>query len=230
MMEDYVAVNKDTNPVSQELAHLDEHQIAYIVSQYSLLPREITALLYNAKSVVHSCGWEKVAYELKRNLGEELGTETDGVPHFDILCQGFLDSFDIDLRSVSAQKSTADFLFKMKQMASSSFPELVVGSVYALESCAIPEISMVLEFVREWSRKKNGSADLSSTLEEFFEMHLNVWEVGHEDELRKASAPYITSSEAFNKFEDGFRGTLKAMDLWWEGMFSEASAPDFKSR
>ncbi len=60
-------------------------------------------------------------------------------------------------------------------------------------------------------------------LVKFFDMHLAVWEPGHEIFLRKASYKYL-SPESYGLFEEGFKTVMQIMDTWWNGLDKESRA------
>ena len=58
-------------------------------------------------------------------------------------------------------------------------------------------------------------------LKSFFDMHISVWEPGHEQELYKACKNYVKTKEDLEEFEKGFKEVLSTMDVWWTGLYNE---------
>ena len=222
MMEEYGAVNMDKNPVYVHRKGLSYEQLAYALGQYSFFPKNIASFLYSARGSARKAEWKKVDAELTRNLGEELGTETNRVTHYDLLLRGIKESLGEDFYGVTAKRATSQYISTVESAMQSNETAYVLGGTYAMESSAIPEIKILVQISEDLAQIKSGSRKLSGTLKDFFDMHLETWEVGHEDNLRKASKGYISSKYRRNNFENGFRKILETMDAWWNGLHHEA--------
>jgi len=209
MMDEYVAVNKDKNPIAN--ASLNKEQVEYVIGQYTIFPKNITSFLYSAREKARDARWRDVDVELTRNLGEELGTETDCVPHYDWLLGSVKADFDLDLSGTIPSLSTNAFV-KIMTSAMAKSPSYVMGAIYACESSAVPELKIVRELVSPLPK--------NSQLEVFFARHIGDFEVGHENKLRSACEFYVTTKE---QFEQGFREVMQSMDDWWNGMYLEIS-------
>lgn len=203
---------------------MSETTLAYGLVQYSWFPRAIVTMLLAIRDLARRYGWDAVASELTRNLGEELGTETNGIPH-NVLFTRILEQ-ECGLES-EAEKSTATLKF-----VTSMFTQLLsgdrlhaLGAVYALETTARPELLVVVKIItnlRKWQgHKKPGN--FNQATQKFFDMHVNTWEPGHSEGLRLAAEPILNSDEARASFENGFRAVLIIMETWWQELADEAS-------
>lgn len=220
MVFEYSAVRKAGNPA---MTLKNPNHLAYVLSQYSLFPKYIASFLKQARDKAKEAGWDSVSGELTRNLGEELGTETDGVPHYKMLVRGFRDELGADISGILSAPATYRFLNEMRSYIRDHSLERAIGSIYACESSAVPELEIVMDLVNSLSMQTRGS-ELSETgmLRNFFNMHLNIWEPGHEKGLRTASGVYVVQSEQLECFEQGFRKVMESMDAWWNSMTIKA--------
>ena len=84
--------------------------------------------------------------ELTRNIGEELGTEPNGVPHVSMLINRLEKGLTMDrVRDASPGTETDAFLEAMeKTFASGVAAEYASGAAYAFEVSAVPELEIVL--------------------------------------------------------------------------------------
>ena len=221
MIEDYVAVNSERNPIV--VGDLDQDRLANVLAQYTLFPANIVNFLYTARDNIRSHGWEEVDIELTRNIGEELGTESKGITHYELLLKGLDQTLGVYLKETSPSESTRNFIGDMKGNVGNENSAFVLGSVYAMECSAIPELEIVKGLIKDLARMKNGNRDLSPLLEGFFTDHIGDWEVGHEAGLRRASQKYIQNESQYLQFENGFKDTMTGMDRWWNGLSREAS-------
>lgn len=235
MRHEYLSVNRKANPVSVNLAETTPNQLMHVLGQYTLFPKKIVSFLRGAQEVAGNNKWQSVHEELERNIGEEQGSQTDGVPHYDMLVKGISEELGPDLgyapvidlenklRSLEVSPAIYKFLTRMPEIVENKDPAYAIGGTYALESSAVPELVIVREALEKVINKVTGfPMARDGYLGKFFGAHLKVWEPGHEEGLRNASEAYITTPEMRAKFEEGFRDTMGAMDLMWTELYQES--------
>src|SRR3989338_4576011 len=146
MRTEYHSVNSK-NPVARGLKSISTQGLQNAISQYIFLPRNIVPFLYLARDKARADGWKEVADELTRNMGEELGTETNGVTHYDMLLKGLSEGIDTtlecSLRELQPSLATKVFIEGMEAIMNGSRAPHVLGGTYALESSAVPELGIV---------------------------------------------------------------------------------------
>jgi hypothetical protein len=95
--------------------------------------------------------WKKVKAELERNVGEELGTRTDGLSHYVILKSALLKELGLDVSDACPSNSTEHFLDSVRQELAGRPAAFVAGMLYGLEASAIPELTIVAEIINEYA-------------------------------------------------------------------------------
>lgn len=224
MMERHTAVNPTTNPVAKALGGLTAKHFEYVIGQYSLFPAQIVSFLYAARDNARSKGWHAVAEELTRNVGEELGTESGGVSHYEMLLSGIAELSDTDLyrkwKHLNASLATRTFLAAVELAVSHDNIAYVAGATYALECSAVPELVIVRDILEQFLAMHDST--ISGKLKTFFDMHLGTWEPGHEQGLHGTIPAYL-SNDAIPAFREGFEEVMTAMDVWWKGLAKEAT-------
>ncbi len=220
MMDDYVSVHPGKNPLSVSFSSISTSQLAYMLGQYTLFPRHIVLFLCAAQEKAKKEGWDNVASELERNIGQELGSETDSTPHYDLLVKGIKERVGTDVRRVKPSVATIQFTDGMLRAMRSDDVSYALGSAYATECSAVPELRIVVKAIRVLFKRKD-SEDLGSALTVFFRNHLGDWEPSHEGLLRENLADYLMP-ERHVAFEQGFRKVMSTMDEWWNGMYEES--------
>lgn len=216
--------------------------VATALGQYCLLPRHIAELLTLAASRIGR-HWPKLSQELRRNVGEEMGDQTFGQPHFHILKSCLKQELGLDLDRVDEGRASASFIADLTERLKEGARPDVAGVVAALEDSATPELQIVARIINCYAevaglgRTPIESAVLASedrleeiwtrarggfNLEDFFALHILHFEAGHSDGLAKAIAPYLTTPGQFDEFLAAYQATLEAMDRWWVGMATEA--------
>lgn len=221
MVSDYISVSKARNPVFLGREAASPAQLEYAMGQYTIFPKNIVTFLYSARDNARQSGWKDVDIELTRNLGEELGTETGGVPHYRMLVDGIKEDLGIDFSDLAPSETTASFVNAMNSCMAVDMA-FSAGAVYALEATAVPELEIVVELTDALFRKVRGAGMPGGQLKEFFRMHLYGWEPGHESGLRNSCRKYITAA-SLGAFEQGFRDVMVAMDVWWLGLYNEGN-------
>jgi len=215
LIQDYVAFSSTENPVVQKLSQTSFAQIAYVMQQYSIFPKELVFFTELAREKALEAGWNAVAQELKENIAEEMGSVTQGVSHYILLAQGLEEALGVPVKNTTSSITTSKLL-RTVQSVFNQQPPYVLGATYAIEATSIPELSLIMQLV-EWLLE----GAIPKDLQYFFNNHLNEWEPEHEEGLRTAVAAYIKPEE-FGEFEAGFRAIMDAMEVWWQELAQEA--------
>ena len=219
----YVAVSHDKNPVAQRLSKLNEQQLDFVVGQYCIFPRTIVSMLGTARDSL-AASMPAVSVELERNIGEETGTETDGKTHYEILTKAIDDTLGLKIKQTMPTKSTKAFVSGMRSALADGNAEYIFGAVYALETTAIPELEIVRKVVEKGASLKEKG--LTEQMRDFFDTHINDFEIGHQEGLRDAGRDYIDMTKPSAKTDciRGFEQVMKTMDEWWTSLAHEADA------
>ncbi|MDO8564282.1 MAG: DUF3865 domain-containing protein [Nanoarchaeota archaeon] len=228
IMRTHDAVHIKRNPLARGLKDISTEGLENAVSQYTIFPRNIVSFLYSARDKAKIEGWKEVATELTRNMGEELGTETNGATHYEMLirgiAQGINPSLENQLRNLQPSPSTDTFIKDMKEIIGDfkAPAPYVLGGTYALETSAVPELVIVRRAVNELFTRKTGKPMQDGKLKDFFKYHLGTWEPGHEEGLRDTTAIYVKNQPDQILFENGFKDVMYSMDWWWTGLYQES--------
>jgi len=218
MILEYYSMSKNKNPIARRMP-LEQEQLLYVLGQYTKFPAKIVSFLDLARESAAQTGWNEAEKELTRNMGEELGTRSHGITHYQMLLNG-LQELCIDVLIIPTYSATEQFISAMTTAMKNSNPAYVAGAIYACESSAVPELEIVVDLTNSLFTQKGKI--MSSEFKTFFELHLNNWEPGHEQGLQNNLALYIISKKQRNEFEYGFRDVMCTMDQWWNGLYKES--------
>lgn len=230
---EFVAVSEHKNPIIKNIGNLTHKQKIEVLSQYSIFPKNIISMLVSATYSLSYFSWENVVEELTLNISEEMGLG-DGkiaefaLPHYTILRKVFMDCFETDINLIDPKSSTLSFIEDVKEILNSGDPEFICGGVYALESSAVPELSIVKKMVI--SALQDLQKDSPKLMLDFFDWHVNEIEVEHRDRLLNMVDKHIKDEKEWIVFESGFKEVMIIMDRWWttlneEIMSSKSSNP-----
>lgn len=206
----------ETNPVTVGKAGLN---LVRVLVQYQMFTRSVAHLLGLAQQAAVRQGWYGVGCELARNIGQELGSDSAGVPHHQWLAAALRQEFAIEVSAYTQSLATDRFIGALLAELGNENAHRAIGAAYALEDTAIPELRVVLSLVRYLADGRTLAAETTA----FFDRHLNVWEPSHEENLRVAALPLLGTSEAKSAFQAGFTAVAVAMEEWWAELARETA-------
>lgn len=225
MVTRYHAVHPVRNPVAAYMkAYSADRVLVSCLIQYCHFPAKIVEVLSLARSTLASTlpactGALEIDAELDRNIGQELGSDTKGVSHYDMLRTGILDISGIAVDEVPPSAATSEFLTTITAAcdASKTGASAALGAVYGLEASAVPELLIVRRLVESLA------FPLPPVLDEFFFKHTETWEPSHRDNLRVGlETLHGDNLLSLDRFGHGFRSVLAAMDTWWDNILQDS--------
>jgi hypothetical protein len=215
LAQDYVAFSITENPVVQMLSQASFAQIAYVMQQYSIFPKELVGFTELARRKALGAGWNGVAQELQENIDEEMGSTTGGISHYTLLADGLEEGLGVAVKNTMPSVATSKLLRTVLSLFDRQV-DYVLGATYAIEATSIPELTLIVKLVN-WLYE----GAIPKDLQYFFSKHLDEWEIEHEAGLRTSVAAYIQPEE-FGEFAAGFRAMIDAMQVWWQELAQEA--------
>ncbi len=226
MLNEYDVFNLEKSPIAKALQRTGFDQLVYIIAQYTILPRELVHYMEWCRDKASEMHWNNIASELEDNIAEELGRGNDGISHYLMLVTGLEQGLGTNLQDTQPSLATTQMLNNLKGLFNHD-PIYVLGTMYAVEKVSISELTLTLKVINFLLKNQ-----LSEGLQRFFDMHLNVWEIEHEQDLRQSIAGYLNPSD-YPIFEAGFRIILDIFDIWWRNLLIESilhhASPNNKS-
>jgi len=223
-------LNINQNPVVVSTSAAVKPDVAQALIQYSFLPEVIAELL--CCGVVKMRAWSPVKDELLRNLGEELGSRSDGATHFTILknCLRKEAGLDLDAGHTPAE-ATAVMIRNVRTWITDRTLHEAAGALYALEASATPELKVVGHIINLYATAALGKLLVSEkydddhasgigpwTLDRFLAIHVVDFEKGHRDLLADALAEFVVQDRDRDLFCQGFRAVIEEMETWWTAL------------
>lgn len=223
MLSDFLSVVPEKNPVIVFSKNASVYQRLHILVQYSWFSRKISAFFLEAFLNLSFHKWKAVSSELAHNIQEELSQDDHQRqekhdPHYVLLRKGFIEAFNTDISFLPSSSSTSIFIKSILELMT-SHPARTSGAAYALESSAVPELTMMYEFTKETF--KMADKPLPNSIKHFFDSHINELEIGHEERLKEVCEESLKSEEDFHEFSKGFIEVISIMDRWWISLSEE---------
>jgi hypothetical protein len=217
----FKALHMESNPVISELSKLSKAQLEFIIREYSGFSNEAIHMLLDA--MIRDHDWKKLYEEIQHNIDEEKGQETKGIPHLEMMRQGYKIELGIDTDNVQYSKVTSSFLKEMRRIFRHNDNAFSAGALLAFEGSAIAEFHILDAIVKEF-RKKKGIEDentgRSSLTKSYIEGHKD-FEIGHEAHLVESIRQYI-DRENINKMVRGYFAVCTTMNTWWEQLYLQS--------
>lgn len=215
MLNEYDIFNLQKSPIAKIVHTADYEQLVYIIGQYTILPKELVNYMELMREKAIEMGWHKIAEELEENIAEECGKGNEGLSHYLMLVTELEQGLSINLQDTQPSLATAQMLDCLKKLFNHE-PFYVLGTMYAVEKVSISEITLTKKIVSHLFNDK-----LPNQVQCFFDMHLGVWEIEHEEDLRSSISKYLMPSD-YAVFEAGFRVIMDMCELWWKNLMLEA--------
>ena len=215
MMTNFTCLNLRRNPVLRTCTSVTARR--KVIEQYSLFPKDIVRLLTLAQNAARAHGCMHMADELTRNIGEELGTETDGVTHYQLLGQALKHEIALDVGLIRPEPATVTFLASIQKNLAQKLMPGVFGAVYAMELSAVPELRVVLRLLTQL-KAQTIPGKLGTNAQTFFHLHLAVWEPDHDHCLRAVESEVLRTPADHVGFEQSFFAVIAAMETWWHDL------------
>ncbi len=210
----------ENNPIVRNLKDIPTEQIAFIIKEYSCFSQEAIHMLLDA--MIRNHDWKELFLELQRNIDEEKGQETKGIPHLEMMRQGYKIDLGIETDNVEFTDLTLFFVKKMKRIFNHNDNAFSAGALLAFEGSAIPEFYILDQIVKEYNKKRNVAPqnDKVSLTRLYIDGHKD-FEIGHEAHLASSIKPYINELN-INKMVKGYFSVCYTMSTWWEQLALES--------
>lgn len=222
------------NPVMNRAQSLTQPAKTQFVSsvfgQYYGLVVEITHFLSQMILVTMEESCPAVTRELRRNLAEESGSRTEGLPHRILLSRALRNELQLEVEQYRRSEETHSFLAGLMSSLYNRAAAFGLGVIYALEDTASAEVLVVGAItatiyegvtVQRLTDKQLSLTDRNLpahelSLEGFFRRHIVDFEIGHQQGLQKAITQDMNLDFPIHEFTAGYEYTLTAMHKWWE--------------
>lgn len=204
------SLQRNQNPIVRELNSLSNAQIRWAIQEYSQFSNEAVHMLLDARLRTHE--WKKLSEEIDRNIEEEKGSQTKGVPHLETMRRGYMNNLDFDVNDHKPAEITQFFLLALRKVFRRKNNPYLAGALAAFESVSIPEFYALDALVAKYMGDDEADANLTS----YIEGH-KFFEVGHKEGLLTAVEPYIDAFRAA-EFAAGYLDVCEHLSDWWNNL------------
>lgn len=215
--ETFTALEPQSNPIIKHMDIWSAKQLAFVIVEYSGFSNEAIHMLVDA--MIRDHDWEILQKEILHNMEEERGLKTRGIPHLEIMRQGYRVDLGIETDYVNHSPVTAEFIGQMRSIFKHDDNAFSAGALLAFEGVAINEFTILDLFVKKYKELNGEVLEKGSLTNLYIDGH-KVFEIGHEDDLRQAIAPYI-DADNIHRFVRGYLSVCLTMNTWWDKLTLE---------
>lgn len=222
----FKSLNTATNPVVVNLPDWEEEDVKFLVKEYSGFSNESIHMFLDANIRLR---WKDVKEEIDRNVGEEMGVRTQGIPHLELMRHGYRDELGVETDGVEYSLPTVGFLNKMRDIFRSPDNAFACGALLAFEATATFEFKGVEKILRRLKALQGGEIAADSLTGIYIAGHVSDEGAGtnpeddHYDGMRKSIGKRINRDNA-EAFIRGFAAVCTALNVWWEELATEVYA------
>ena len=219
----FPALQHETHPIITNMDFWGAEDLAFVIKEYAGLTNDAIHWFLDVRIRTY---WEKVRKEIDRNMGEELGVLTQGIPHLELMRQGHRGDLDIETDGVTYSGTTRDFLDKMMRTFKHEDNAFASGALLALEATATEEFKAVDRFLRKRASLIGKEWKTGSLTDVYVAGHVDSEEQGdhpedsHYQGLQDAIGEYITP-DSIHRLVQGFFTVILHLNIWWERLATE---------
>lgn len=215
----FTALELEQNPLVAHLESWEQAQLAFVIQEYSGFSNEAIHMLLDA--LIRNHDWPLLRQEILHNMAEEQGLMTRGIPHLEIMRQGYRTDLGLETDYIVYSATTQTFILQMRHLFKHDDNAFSAGGLLAFEGIAITEFKILDALVQHYLKLGGTSIHKHSLTQRYIDGH-KEFEIGHEAELRKAIEPYITADNC-NRFVRGYLLVCLTMHTWWEKLAIETA-------
>ena len=224
ILADYFpALQHNSSPILANMPFWEAEDLAFLIVEYSGWTNETIHMFLDSRIRMH---WERVRNEIERNVGEEMGALTCGIPHLEMMRQGHRRDLAIETDNVDHSGVTKYFVRRMRNIFKHEDNAYGCGALLAFEATATDEFKIVDRFLRKRKNLIGGELEKGSLTDLYIAGHVDHEgqsdhpEDSHYAGLEEAIGFYITPRN-IHRFIQGFLDVCMNMNMWWEQLTAE---------
>lgn len=226
MREQFSALTQDRNPVIAHMKSWTRPALRFIIEEYSGFSNAAIHMFLEARIRNH---WPTLTDEIIRNMDEEMGILTHGVPHLELMRRGYRADLGIETDGLQYSPMTRDFIDRMNNLFRSQDNLFLGGVLLAFEGTAVDEFRIVERILRHYKATAGGEITPDSLTGEYIAAHVvpgtadpeHDPEMDHYRGMVEAVGANVTDAK-LQPLVKGFLSVCLELNCWWEQVAVEA--------
>lgn len=223
LSDGYGALKTELNPVITNLPNWNIDDLKFLAKEYSGFSNEAIHMFHDASIRLQ---WPEVKDEIDRNVSEEMGVLTNGIPHLELMRHGYRDELGVETDNVEYSSCTHGFIKRMREIFRSGNNAFICGALLAFEGTATFEFKGVEKILRTLKGLQGGEIDPTSFTGQYILGHVDDVAEGenpeddHYNGMREAVGKCINADNSPD-FVRGYVAVCTALNAWWEQLAIE---------
>ncbi|KVA01430.1 hypothetical protein WI40_07830 [Burkholderia ubonensis] len=226
MRNEFPAIAQHSNPVGARLDAWTREELGFLIQEYSGFSNAAIHMFLEARIRNH---WPSLTTEIIRNMDEEMGVLCEGIPHLELMRDGYRMDLELETDGLHYAAVTEDFIARMNGLFRIRDNTALAGALLAFEATAVDEFHVVDRMLRQYKALSGGQITPDSLTGRYIAGHVAPTADGLESDPELAH--YRGMVEAIGKSVDrraldslacGFVSVCLELNRWWEHVALEA--------
>lgn len=222
-----------SNPIRINVRNWSEPELAFLIGEYSRFATAAVHMLFDAQIRLHS---GELSLELQRNIGEELGSQSGGIPHLELMRSGYRSELGLDTDAVEATALTREFIDRLSAVFCSANRSFLAGALLAFETVAVDEFRVVAAMIYRFGELRAVTLAPESLTARYIAGHVSLTadddgndpEMEHYLGMLNAVGASVEPSE-YPEVARGFLAVCLELEAWWDALPTQARAAAIRS-
>lgn len=173
----FPALRVETNPIIAELHELSADDLGFLIQEYSGFSNAALHMFLEARVRNR---WPALSVEILRNMDEEFGALTRGVPHLELMRYGYRDELDLETDGLGYGEATTGLIRRLSALFCTQNNVFLAGALLAFEATAVHEFRCVDLILRQRAARIGRVLEAGSVTAEYIAGHVSP-EAGDDD-------------------------------------------------
>jgi hypothetical protein len=234
MQQQFPALTQERNPVIANLARWTPSELAFIIQEYSGFSNAAIHMFLEARIRNH---WPALTKEIIRNMEEEMGTLTNGIPHLELMRYGYRVELGLETDSLRHTAITEGFIDRMSALFRERDNARLAGVLLAFETTAVDEFHIVQRMLHRYKELIGAEITPDSLTGRYIAGHVvpetpdpaDDPEMDHYLGMVKAVEANVADKD-LQSLVQGFLSVCLELNCWWELLAFEALHKEIRSQ
>lgn len=225
MWEEFPALTENRNPVVACLRSWTSAELEFVIQEYSGFSNAAIHMFLEARIRNH---WPALTEEIIRNMDEEMGVLTGGIPHLELMRYGYRVELGIETDGLRYTAVTEDFIGRMNALFRNPDNAFLAGVLLAFEGTAVDEFRIVERILRCYKETVGGEIPADSLIGRYVAGHViressdpkQDPEMDHYRGMVEAVGTNVAGGE-LRPLVRGFLSVCLELNRWWEDVAAE---------
>lgn len=221
----FPVLTQTCNPIRAHIDSWRRDDLAFIIKEYSGFSNAAIHMFLEARIRNH---WPALKQEIIRNMDEEMGELTRGIPHLELMRYGYRVELGLETDGFPLSGITSAFINRMNSLFCDRDNTYLAGVLLAFEGTAAEEFRIVDRILHRYKEMLGDELRPQSLTWHYIAGHVLPQgsegqtdpEVDHGRGMIEAIGISLTGAD-LKPMAQGFLAVCLELSIWWERLASE---------